>query len=442
MSIRSFLIIPIFLALAALISAPDATAQAPLKQAAPGLDGRFLELAAQIPGFGGYYFDSNGDLVAQLTDISKSDLARAALVDIAANRPERMSNPWPRPAAIVTRLAAFDFYQLSAWRNQLEAATSSDWWLTDADEQANQVLIGVIDTAARDRVLQASTRLGIPRAALNVEVIPRGSLLQTLQQYVRPLEGGLQIDFTLNGQPSQCTLGVNVWYGNLAQGIPLGTAGFYTASHCSTTWGGTDSTVYSQGGVRIGQERYDPGYFTYAYDTSCPANLNCRWSDVSFVAYDSGTDGQHGAIAQTNYRAYGVGLPGPPQDMSKNGSIDINPGSPQWTITNTALPVTGAWFEKLGRSTGWTTGQVSQTCMNIRPDNVRDVLCQDRVDAYAYYGDSGGPAFQWLSSSSAAFSGIVWYQYVDPNTHLAGFVFSNINMIAKDMGSAVNYLTH
>src|SRR5689334_12200394 len=78
----------------------------------PGLDGRFVELARHIPGFGGYFFDEQGDLNVYLTDPSQEPAARAALANVARNRPERSGHPWSRPAEIMVRVGDYDFLQL------------------------------------------------------------------------------------------------------------------------------------------------------------------------------------------------------------------------------------------------------------------------------------------------------------------------------------------
>jgi hypothetical protein len=278
----------------------------------------------------------------------------------------------------------------------------------------------VTDKTATERVLSQLEALGVPRDAIVVDVVPAATLITNLQQYYRPLIGGLQISFG----SSYCTLGVNVWYTNWAQGIGVGTPGFYTASHCSTTSAVTDGTVYLQGGTRIGFERFDPPFFTNAANTRCPVGYNCRWSDVAFAQYDSGTDGHHGAAAQTLYRGFNNWNP---------GSLDINSGSPEFTLNQTALPVVGQYMDKVGRTTGWTTGQVSRTCADYFVAG-HYTLCQDQVEAYADGGDSGSPVFQWTGQTTAAFSGIVWAK-----TGTGAFVYSNLNMIANDMGSGVNY---
>lgn len=390
---------------------------------APGLDGRFLQLAHDVPGFGGYYFDANGDLNVYLTDLSKAPAVRAAVADVAAQRPHASGQAASSdPANIIIRHADYDFPQLNNWHARFTAA-SPDRGVTmiDTDEAQNRVFIGVTDNAAIGRVQSQLDRLGIPRAAVVVDVVPPITLATNLTQYYRPLVGGLQIDWS----GTYCTLGVNVWYTNFAQGIS-GAAGFYTASHCSDTPASTDGTTYSQGGYQIATEKYDPPFFTNSQYFGCPSGYNCRHSDVTFAQYNTGIDGSHGTIAQTLSRGLG--------DWNA-GSIDI--ASTNFTVSGTAgNPTVGDYRDKVGRTTGWTSGQVSHTCTDYYVSG-HYTLCQDQVEAYADGGDSGSPVFTEGTGSNIGFGGIVWAK-----TGAGGFIYSNLDRIAADMGTAVNYLSH
>jgi hypothetical protein len=397
-------------------------AQAGPAQNAPGLDRHFAELSTRLPGFGGYFFDANGDLNVYLTDLSKAGAARAALAETARGRAERAQQPWARPAEIVVRRGNFDVQQLDQWRGRLVAELrGAGAHVIDLDEAANRLYVGVTDEQAKSRLQAAAQKAGIPASALTVEVVPEAQFVTTLQQSYRPLVGGLQIDFNVGGVASYCTLGVNVWYSNLAVGVPVGTPGFFTASHCSNTYGGTDGTVYSQGGSRIGYEMYDPPFFTNAQNTRCVVGNNCRWSDVNFVAYDAGVNRLQGYLAQTVYAGYGVWNPG---SLDITGHRQINGGS--W-------PVVGNYIDKVGRTTGWTSGQVSRTCFDVYIGST-GMLCQDQVEAYADGGDSGSPVFQWNGQNTGAFAGIVWAK-----TGSGAFIFSNQDRISNDMGYGTTY---
>jgi hypothetical protein len=385
---------------------------------APGLDGVFVGLAHQVPGFGGYFFDANGDLNVFLTDLAKEPAARAVLADVARNRPEHAQQPWTQPAKIVVRRADFDFPQLQGWKARFVASPAVDGvHVLDVDETTNRVFIGVADNAAVARVQARLDALGIPRGAVTVAVTKPAELVTNLQQYYRPLIGGLQVDSN-----TTCTLGVNVLYTNFGQGISTGTPGFYTAAHCSTTRFGTDGTVFSQGGSQIGHEAWDPPTFTSAWTSACPVGSSCRWSDVAFVQYDSGVSAHQGYIAQTAWRGFGG---------FQSGSLDINT---EYSLPSTTLPVVGNYLDKVGRTTGWTSGQVISTCRDWFVGGYW-VLCQDNVLAYADFGDSGSPVFSEQTQTTAGFSGIVWAK----DTSNGSFIFSNLDRIAADMGGYVTY---
>lgn len=392
---------------------------------APGLDGRFVALAHQVRGFGGFYFDANGDLNVYLTDLSQERAARAALQDVIKERGQRRDQPWTRPAEIIVHKGDFDAAQLDAFRTRFTSTPRiAGVTMIDLEETTNRLVIGVADEGAKANVLARLDAAGVPRNAVVTKVVPEVQLITTLDSYVRPLVGGLRTDMTIGGQASYCTIGYNVWYSNLAVGVPVGTPGFYTASHCSNTRFSTEGTVYSQGGSRIGYEMYDAPTFTSAYNTRCPVGYPCRWSDVTFVAYDSGVSRHQGYLAQTTYRGFG---------NWNAGSTTINSSAPEFQITGSWPPSVGTYLDKVGRTTGWTTGQVSSTCADFYSSGTY-LLCQDQVEAFADGGDSGSPVFHFNGGSSVSFSGIVWGK-----TFTGAFIFSNTDRIAADMGSGVTY---
>jgi hypothetical protein len=345
---------------------------------------------------------------------------------VARTRPESPAHPWARPAEIVIRRGDFDFAQLNDWHSRLRNVfTISGIEFLDTDEARNRVVVGVHDDATKARVQRMAEDLAVPKEALIVEIVPPGHLVTTLQDYVRPVDGGMQVEPYFGGISHQCTVGINVLYTNLSHGIQQGTPGFYTASHCSEHQANgdqPDTTVFYQGGVRIGQEAWDPPFFT---GSPCPGDRECRWSDVTFVAYDAGVSRHQGYLAQTNYRGFGLGQP---------GSLDINPTTPEFVAQYAPqTPVVGMYLDKVGRTTGWTDGTVSQTCVDQDMVTFK-ILCQYKVNMDAGEGDSGSPTFQWIDQTHVAFSGIVWYATGD-----GGLLFAYVDQIAQDMGTWVNY---
>jgi hypothetical protein len=411
---------------------------APARVVPPGLDGQFVGIAQQLPGFGGYYLDGLGDLNVYLTDLSREPDARALLADVARNRPTRWQQPWALTAEIIVHAGDFDFLQLDDFRTRLgrDIATIPGIQFDDSDESINRVVIGVTSEEARQRVLARLSPLGVPENAVVVKVVPAGSLATTVDDPflpALPLRGGIKIGYIgADGGQKSCTLGANVWYSNPTNGIPVGTPGFYTASHCSKVQGFTEGmdTLYSQGGTQIGHEMFDPPLVSELQDNRfCPyPTSSCRNSDVTFVGYDS-VLWDPGAVARTTYGQVGN------QGLNNTAGSLILSSPAEFIYQGGITPITGMALDKVGETTGWTTGNVGSTCVNWVTGHVY-ILCSNWVNAAATFGDSGAPVFQVTGSNTASFSGIVWGQYN------GGYWFSATDQIAKDMGPGVNYLSH
>lgn len=405
-----------------------------------GLDGTFFEMAGHVAGFAGCFFDDNGDLNVLLTDLSREADARLLVQSFAESRPQRWNQPWERAAQIVVKPAEFDFIELQRvrWLIQREVGGFDGVHMFDIDETRNRVIVEVESDAVRDAVLAAIKNMAVPSNAIEINVRPPARYASTLQDNVLQPAGGVSIEF----DGKQCTLGVNVWYTRTPY-VPTGTDGFFTASHCSRDqgnmtggWKAADGTAYTQGGVAIGTEAYDPPLFSYATDpVNCPytqTGLTCRYSDVTFVKYNTAGTAAHGYVEQTLSPGIGLG---------QAGSLQIT--SPAFTITSTACcPLAGYMIDKIGRATGWTEGWVRKksggsTCADYKPYNTSTyILCSYYAEAYAAAGDSGAPVVQMLGNYNVAFTGIVWGE------QSGGLWFSDISQIAKDMGPATNYLRY
>lgn len=83
----------------------------------------FRELARQVPAFGGFYLNTKGELVVQLTDLSRGEAMRAALVPVLQQLAVERNNPGARLPKIVLQKAEYSFAQLSDWREQIGPIT-------------------------------------------------------------------------------------------------------------------------------------------------------------------------------------------------------------------------------------------------------------------------------------------------------------------------------
>ena len=363
--------------------------------------GRTLDpnaLARGVPGFGGFFFDAAGTPTVYLRNPAQQAAVEHALAPFFQAQGLGRST-------VQVRRGDFDWPQLERWFGQATEAVLAERGgvFVDADEASNRVRIGVErGYVARARGLVA--RLGIPTEAVIVEETEPIQLAATLRSRVRPIIGGLQINF-----PGYlCTLGFNA--------VRNSQNSFITNSHCTKTQGGTEGTPYWQptqtvDPVQIGSEVHDPVYFRSS--NGCPQGRRCRWSDASRAAYASGIQFTLGRIAQTT--------------GANNGSVTI---SGNFSITAEGSASVGQTVSKVGRTTGWTRGSVTATCVNTGVSGTNIVqLCQTFVSAKVGAGDSGSPVFK--GSSGVTLVGILW----GGSSSGTQFVFSPISNIERELGA-------
>lgn len=378
-------------------------------EVSPGetFDDALARLNEDVPGFGGLFVDEMGRLTLYLVGGEEElPLARARLLPKLFRGDQRIARDIPLRALP----AQFSFSELKAWADRLVGPVLSlpGAILTDIDEASNRLRIGVENTEAAKRVEEELIRLGIPSEAVIVEEMEPILLLTTLRDRVRPLQGGLQINFP----GFLCTYGFNA--------TRLGVSGFVTNSHCTSTQGGVENTPYWQplqnGDTFIGTETVDPLYTR----TKCPRTLRgrvCRYSDSAFAQLAT-TEFSRGFIEQT----------------SAIGSLEIV-GS--FRIISESSGLTGQTINKVGRTTGWTQGAQTNTCVNVSVSGSNIVqLCQNIVEASSVIvgpGDSGSPAFRIQSGSDVALVGILW----GGNQSGTLFVYSPISNIQRsdELGS-------
>jgi hypothetical protein len=281
----------------------------------------------------------------------------------------------------------------------------------DHDEALGKLVFGVENANAIPGIERSLIARGLTPGEFVVrQTAPIVRLATTLTDATRPTQGGTQINF-----PGYlCSLGFNADY--------AGAASFVTASHCTNTQGGTEGTTYGQpllsGGV-IATEADDP---VYVAGGTCSPGKVCRSSDASRALYNGSAPSSRGLIAKTG----GV----------NNGSLTI---AGAFTVTaqdNTSTTFTGA-INKVGRTTGWTQGNASSTCVtvNVSGSNVQ-LRCQTLVvssgPAIVSGGDSGSPVFKITDGDNVTLIGILW-----GGSGTTTFVFSPLKNIQDELGGLV-----
>jgi hypothetical protein len=367
-----------------------------------------VALARAVPGFGGFFVDDQGTPTVYLTNSGRRAAAEQAL------------GPWfrerNRPAAALRVLPArFAWTDLERWYAQAtpEALAVPGAVFADADEAGNRVHIGVEHAAAASRVRSVLARLGIPAAAVDVEIVAPIRQVATLRGVVRPVVAGVQINFP----GFLCSIGFNATRQTIK--------GFVTASHCTNTQGGVESTPYWQPTqtakpVQIATETVDPTYKgTLA---GCPSGRRCRRSDAAFAKYVNGTTNTLGRIARTG--------------STSSTDLTIVGG---WTVTSNATSssfTVGETVNKVGRTTGWSRGKVVATCVtvNVSGSNITQI-CQTVVNAKVGAGDSGADVFKVTSGTNVKLDGVLW----GGSTNGMTFVFSPFANITGELGALTTH---
>ena len=362
-------------------------------------------LARTVPGFGGLFID-NGIPTVYLTDVTKRGAAERALSGFAQSRGFN-------PGEIRVLQGRYAYGDLDRWTQAVsyEAFEQGGVVFVDLDEATNRVLVGVERGASHANIRGLAARLGVPAEALVVRETEPIVYAATLQDQVRPVVAGLQIHFG----NFLCSIGFNAVSG--------GQNSFVTASHCTNKQGGVEGTQYfqslsSQPNSFIGTEVADPTY-RRNLAPGCPKGRLCRFSDASRAAYAAGVSFTLGGIAQTS---------GP-----NNGSLTI---TGTFNVTSEGNAVVGDVANKVGRTTGWTQGTVTNTCVNTGVSGTRIVqLCQTFVSAGVGGGDSGSDVFGLTGGSSVRLLGILW----GGNGAGTQFVYSPITNVEQELGPLTTF---
>jgi len=336
-------------------------------------DQYFLELAERHPGFAGIYFDENDELVIA----TRSGVIPPGLTDIG--------HPAVSKRAAV---AHFSFTTLARWYGAfVDAVATTTWYWTDIDERRNRLVAGVADVTATRNAL---TDAGVPESVYILEQTKSGTAVKTIRDEFRPVPAGVQNDFAASGEDFGCTNGFNLSHWEFGRT-------FITASHCTALMAESDGRSFFQpdddGSVPIGEEVYDEPPFS---SSECP-NTYCRYSDAAVIQYDSAVSWDYGKIVRT---------------FQDSKSITVDPDNPRHTIVGEELSLMadGSTIIQIGRTDGWSRGEINKTCAN-RASLVRDdltLLCQYRSSEGSQPGDSGGPVFKPLPSlDSVTVAGII-----------------------------------
>ena len=342
------------------------------------VDDQYRQVGARVPEFGGLYLGDAGPIIV-LTRSEALASARAAINEVFGSKFEERY----RAAAWQSVPGAYSYIALGNWRDMLTRSVLrgvNGVSSTGLDQKRNRVRVGVTTDAGLLVVQAALAQLTIPSAAVIIEMEqPDRSLQGTLNDRERPAAAG----YVIVSSNNVCTMGpIATVSGNF-------TEYFLTASHCTAVQafddGGSTYQPFVSTANFIGQEFRD----THEHPEDCLVTV-CIYADAALVQCESVSFCNFTQIARTLFPA------GPGQG---SGSLELDPQQPSFEIFNvegyhgSAPPMVNDRIDKVGATTGWTYGDVLDTCRNTAVGANKMLLCQVRVRALAGEGDSGAPAW-------------------------------------------------
>ena len=303
----------------------------------------------------------------------------------------------------------------------------------DLDEATGQLVFGVENEGVTRGVQNVLTRLGIPASSYSIQVVEPIRYASSLQDEVKTLQdkvytkvGGLQIHFS----NFLCTLGFSADHES-------GERSFVTASHCSDTQGQTDGTAYFQplrsvDDTPIAFEVDDPPYLkggVFEGGVVCSRGKKCRLSDATRARYESGVSSNAEIGMTSGFNRDSPDLAIGDRRFQVTSQDDVT----KEFVFSDLVPLV---LNKVGRSTGWTQGDVSRTCatVNVFGGNTQ-LICQTFVhradEIIVGSGDSGSPVFEITDDDfhTVKLVGIVWGSQ-GPDT----FLFSPLSGIVAELG--------
>jgi hypothetical protein len=385
------------------------------------------EIALEVSGYGGHFFDEEGVLNVWLLDDQERNVAESVLRQYNEAGVLRIDEG--HITDFRSRQGRYDFLQLYNWKTVLrhdvlamEAVT-----LLDINEAENNITIGIKNLGEKGQVLERVQQIGFPDGAF--KIIERNPATYYTQQdptthYIKnkrtTLAGGLRIQYVANSNTYNCTLGP------VAQ--RNGVKGFIVNSHCSETRFSVDNEKYYQAKTsdrHIATETVDPPAFFSILP--CPPGRICAYADAVFAEWKNRGTWNLGLIYETEYSGH---VTGSTNRVGANFNIvsDIN-----W-------PSMGTFTYKVGQRTGWTYGNVYETCADIPVGGSNiTMLCQYTTDAGADHGDSGAPIFNPIPYPypNVGLFGILWGGVQNSSPQIT--YFSPTPAIRDHLGGTINF---
>ncbi len=361
-------------------------------------DDRMAAIADDVPGFAGFLYDSNQQLVVQLTDVGRLTDARDRVAEFLTQQSggnARLAAEYnSQVSSMSARPVKYNFRQLHDWHDEIvDKVISHNHSIisSDIDEAENRIVLGVREGEDISGVVAAVEGLAVPFDAVLVRSARMPRFAASLRDKVRPVVGGVKITLKNFLYSADCTLGYNV-------AVPdSGSWYFVTNSHCTSQLGVTnnDSVHQATANNLIGIEVANSPTFDRGDDQDCPTGRTCMDSDAALFRYTT-SSWKHGHIAWP----------------SSSGSTNFSTTKKIWAYGG---PILNHSVSVVGQKSGLQWGLVTSTCWNglaySEYHGYYYMLCQGRA-SYGDYeddeGDSGAPVVSPTYWGDVSSVGLLW----------------------------------
>lgn len=381
----------------------DTAAQRQLQLAAAGRRSRgdedeMLRVEAQVPGFGGFFLDSTGQMILYTKDTSQSSAA-ALRREISAVYRTRASAGGGTlglsAASAAVRIAQYTLSELVGYGARLSARLLPIEGLQAFGVRMNTNRLSMVfmESGQFERAQAALTGLGVPREAVDPIVTPPFVTTASWHDKFRPTRGGVKIAWQGSGT---CSYGFNV---HRALPIPYQTSFMLTAAHCVMGTEGSTGTI----GDTLFQATTSNGAVARVQvnpvwpSTGCPVALDglpaeyCPEADVLLAHPTAGVVFDR-RVGTSDHEGH----------SGNSGSASIS----GWrNIAGIITPAAVFYGRNVVHKSGWITGtttgemvlarsQVEVKIPSLGPTVSMIVPCAAVVEAIGGgLGDSGAPVF-------------------------------------------------
>ncbi len=405
---------------------------------AKNIDEQFTEICDSHPNFSGMYMEK-GRLIILVTDTDNISLQYDDALFKAFGITEALFNKAEFKKAKYSFLDLHKAYKVLLTNlNRITNVT-----MTDIDEKKNRIRIGVskgtdlVKTRVVINELFAQASIEVPQDMLTLEIMEPSQIKGNMDNSIEVLPplglrgspgvkaGGLQLSFPIGslGLPGSCTWGFTARL--------QGELGFVTNSHCTS-----DSTA---GETLLGPTEYRQSELTDAPIIATSFQDALPLDPVPDVTDDEGNPlvvlaaDAHFARFEDSFAAPPVGFIARPED--NQGSLNIDTQNPYFRIVDKqAAFLLGTEVNKVGRTTGWSSGEIESTCINVITTVATSVFlpaCQYRAGYLSLSGDSGSPVFVRVPGSED--------EVILHGIHHSGTgVYSAIDRVEEALGGALD----